>query len=324
MKVKYSTIGDIDIIKMYKEILEGTRRGFINGVWQRPDAIPNAIKVTKYLIEEELKLSDKELKGRLSKNLFRENHLYGMLYNCFNDSPYQAINTAYPNKFKEWEFKKTTKNWTKEMGIEATRWLIEEKLKLSEEELKEKLSVKLFKSNELGGMFYNCFNDSPYQAINLVYPNKFKEWEFNSVPKNFWTKEKGAEATRWLIEEKLKLSDEELKEKLSYELFKHNGLGSMLRNCFNASPYQAINTAYPNKFKEWEFSVTPSNFWTKEKGIEATRWLVEEKLKLSYEGLEENLSFVLFDENGLRGMLQYCFDGSYKKALQETYPDKFK
>ena len=177
-----------------------------------------------------------------------------MLQQCFNGSPYQAINETYPNKYKEWEFKQVPHNfWTKEKIIEATKWLVEEKLKLSDEGLKEKLSRKIFTDNGLGGMLYNCFNDSPYQAINLVYPNKFKEWEFNSVPKNFWTKEKGAEATRWLIEEKLKLSDVDLKEKLSSKLFEDNGLGSMLNTCFNSSPYQAINETYPNKFKPEDF-----------------------------------------------------------------------
>ena len=68
----------------------------------------------------------------------------------------------------------------------------------------------------------------------------------------------------------------------------------------------------------------PNRFWSREKGIEATRWLVGEKLKLSDGELKEKLNRNSFDDNGLRGMLQYCFDGSYKKALQETYPDKFK
>ena len=98
----------------------------------------------------------------------------------------------------------------------------------------------------------------------------------------------------------------------------------MLKKCYNGSPYQAINTAYPNKFKEWEFSIVPRNFWTKEKGIEATRWLIEEKLKLSDEELKEKLSSKLFKHNGLSGMLQACFNNSYKKALQEAYLDKFK
>ena len=178
-EIKYPTIDDIDIIEMYKEILKGTRKKFVNGTWQRPDAITNSIKVTKYLIEERLKLTDEEIKEQLSVNLFKDNNLYGMLNSCFKDSPYQAINETYPNKFKEWEFKSVpTSFWTKEKGIEATKWLIEEKLKLTDEELKEQLSSNLFKDNKLSGMLNYCFNGSPYQAINETYPNKFKPEDF--------------------------------------------------------------------------------------------------------------------------------------------------
>ena len=102
-------------------------------------------------------------------------------------------------------------------------------------------------------MLQYCFNSSPYQAINTTYPNKFKEWEFSKTPSNFWIKEKGVEAIKWLIEEKLKLTDEELKEQLSEKLFIDNKLRGMLYICFNYSPYQAINTAYPNKFKPEDF-----------------------------------------------------------------------
>ena len=102
-------------------------------------------------------------------------------------------------------------------------------------------------------MLQFCFNGSPYQALNTTYPNKFKEWEFKNVPINFWNKEKGIEATKWLIEEKLKLTDEELKEQLSVNLFKDNNLGGMLRSCFNDSPYRAINSTYPNRFKPEDF-----------------------------------------------------------------------
>ena len=178
-EVKYPTIDDIDIIEMYKEILKGTRKKFVKCVWKEPNAITNAIKITKYLIEEKLKLTDEELKEQLSKKLFEDNKLSGMLQFCFNSSPYQAINTIYPNRFKEWEFKNVPINfWNKEKGIEATKWLIEEKLKLTDEELKEQLSQKLFIDNNLGGMLYTCFNSSPYKAINETYPNKFKPEDF--------------------------------------------------------------------------------------------------------------------------------------------------
>ena len=322
MGVKYD---DIDIIEMYKEKLKGTRKTFVKGVWLRPDAIPNATKVTKYLIEEELKLSDDELKKQLSIKFFAKHCLGGMLSICFGDSPFLAINTVYPNKFKEWEFKQVpTKFWNISRGIEATKWLIEDKLKLSNDGIKEQLSQKLFTSNGLRGMLSICFGDSPFLAINTVYPNKFKEWDFKQVPTKFWTKERVIEATRWLIEEKLKLSDKELKEKLSVKLFKDNGLWGMLQQYCNGSFYKAIDIAYPNKFKEWEFNLVPQGFWTKERGIEATRWLIEEKLKLSDNELREKLSRASFIDNGLQGMLTICFNNSYKRAIQEAYPDKFK
>ena len=324
-EIKYPTIDDIDIIEMYKELLKGTRKKFVNGTWQRPDAISNAIKVTKYLIEEKLKLTDEELKEQLSVNLFRDNSLCGMLRSCFDDSPYKVINTVYPNKFKEWEFKSVPMNfWIKEKGTEATKWLIEEKLKLTDEEIKEQLSTNLFKDNRLDSMLDTCFNSSPYQAINETYPNKFKEWEFKQVPNNFWTKEKGIEVTKWLIEEKLKLTDEEIKEQLSQNLFKDNALYNMLGTCFNGSPYQAINTIYPNKFKEWEFKSVPMYFWSKEKGVEATKWLIEEKLKLTDNQLKEQLSQKLFRNNNLGGMLYHCFNSSPYQAINATYPNKFK
>ena len=178
-EIKYPTIDDIDIIEMYKEILKGTRKKFVNGTWQRPDAISNSVKVTKYLVEEKLKLSDEELKEQLSLKLFKDYKLGGMADICFDNSPYKAINTAYPDKFKEWEFKCTPRDfWTKEKAIESTKWLIEEKLKLTDEEIKEQLSVNLFKDNNLYSMLQFCFNSSPYQAINATYPNKFKPEDF--------------------------------------------------------------------------------------------------------------------------------------------------
>ena len=98
----------------------------------------------------------------------------------------------------------------------------------------------------------------------------------------------------------------------------------MLQQYCNSSFYQAISITYPSKFKEWEFNLVPQGFWSKEKGIEATRWLVEEKLKLSDNELIEKLSRASFIDNGLQGMLTICFNNSYKRAIQEAYPDKFK
>ena len=157
------------IIEIYKEVLRGDRKRFPKGTWLRPDAVDNAGKCIKYLIEEKLKLSEEQIKERLNKNLFYDNKLSSMLNSLFDNSPFKAIESAYPGKFKPWEFKITARGyWTEENSIKATKWLIEEKLNLSDEELKECLSIKLFEENNLLGMLNQIFNGSPLKAIDLA------------------------------------------------------------------------------------------------------------------------------------------------------------
>ena len=250
-------IFNMNAVDVYTMVLKGDIiKKFPNGFWQQPKAKESAAKCTRYLIEEVLNYDSEMLKENNIINIFAENKLSGMIMKCFGNSPYEAINNAYPNKYKEWEFSFVPRGfWNdKENGIKATKWLIEEKLKLNDKELKERLSKKLFIENGLTGMLNICFNNSPYDAINAAYPNKYKEWEFKNVPRSYWNeKENSIKATKWLIEEKLKLSDEELKEKLSQKLFTENGFRSMLTCCFSNSPYEAINTVYPNKFKKSDF-----------------------------------------------------------------------
>jgi len=86
-------------------------------------------------------------------------------------------------------------------------------------------------------------------ALDAVYPGKFKPWEVSSVHHNYWTLANGVMATKWIIEEILELTNEEIIKKLPLSVFKKNGLGGMLQKCYNSSPSKAINCAYPGRFK---------------------------------------------------------------------------
>ena len=123
---------------------------------------------------------------------------------------------------------------------EVTKTLIEKVLKWSDDDIKLKLSSNIFDKNSLCGMLVILFNGSPYLAIDNAYPGKFKPWELPSVPKKFWNLETAKEATIWLIEEKLKWSDEDVKEKLTLNTFKENSLKSMLNYLFNIDPHQPV------------------------------------------------------------------------------------
>ena len=187
----------------------------------------------------------------------------------------------------------------------------------------KKLSEKTFKDNKLGGMLTRVFANSPYAAINNAYPGKYKPWQFEHVPKSYWTKERAVEATIWLIEEKLKWSEDTLLENLSARIFIKNGLGGMLVGVFDCSPYAAIDNSYPGKYKPWQFANVPLSYWTKETAAEATKWLIEEKLKWSEEDVVKKLSRKTFYDNGLRGMLTQVFANSPYAAINNAYPGKY-
>lgn len=241
-KFKKEKIYEMKAVEVYELILAGkyiTR--FPRGFWQRPEALDNAKECVRYLIDDYLKLSDKEVTEKLSISFFKKYKLSGMLTCCFNNSPYEAILNAYGDKFKPWEFNCIKMNyWNDETTKEAIKWIIEERLELTEDKLKEELSQELFFKNGLTGLLNNKFNGSPIKAINHAYDNKYHPWEFKYVGLNYWTKEHLIEAIHWLVEERLKLSDKEFTEQLSAKTFRDNGLASIL-SYTNYSVYEAIN-----------------------------------------------------------------------------------
>ncbi|MBU3144621.1 hypothetical protein [Clostridium sp. CF012] len=312
-------------IEIYKLVLIGDIKSFPKGFWQKPDADKNAIEITRYLLEVILKWSNSDIKEMFSSSTFLNNKLCGMMCAVYNKSPFEAINSAYPNKFKPWEIKVVPKNyWTVTTGGESTKWLLEEKLKWSNKDICEKLNVNIFRENGLRCMLEFVFNNSTYNAINYIYPNIFKPWELNFVPTIYWKTENGIEATKWLIEEKMKWSHNDVKKYICVKIFHDNGLRRMLENVYDGRLYKALDSAYPNKFRSWDFIISNHSQWTLEDGIESTKWLIEEKLKWSDEDIIKKLSRSNFNENGLGWMLKRCFSSSVSKALNLTYPDKFK
>lgn len=77
--------------------------------------------------------------------------------------------------------------------------------------------------------------------------------------RNYWTKKRGIEAIRWLIDEKLKLSDSEVINNVNRDLFRKSGLGGCLRICFDDSPIKAIVESYPEKYKKEKNTIKLKN-----------------------------------------------------------------
>jgi len=212
----------------------------------------------------------------------------------------------------------------REEAIRVIKYLIEEKLKWSREDVCKYLSVDVFTKYKLRGLLNKCFNDSPYKALEATYPGVYKGWELQNAPIGFWNKENAVQAMKWLIEEKLKWSREEVCSRFNIKVLNENGLGSMVVICYSNSPFEALDAAYPGVYNPWELKSTPSRYWTRETGIRATRWLLEEQLEWTRKDICKGLTRGVFKQNGLVGMLERCFNGSPYKALEAAYPGIYK
>lgn len=284
----------------------------------------NAAVLIRTLLEDVLQWDDEMIKENISKSTFMNNGLGGMLITLFNGSTYKALECAYNDRFKAWELSSLPRNyWNNDTAREATIWLIDEILNFSDEDITTKLRLTHFNENGLSTLV-TFFHSKLYDIINNAFPDKFFPWQFSYSPHKYWNKITAKKATIWLINEKLKWNDEEIKANLTVSIFAENGLFGMLRKVFNESPYAAINNAFPGRFFPWELPSVPRNYWNYNTAKEATIWLIEKKLKWSDEMVKANIDAIVFLQNGLMHMLTKVFGGSTFEALENAYPGKYK
>lgn len=164
-------------VEIYKKILKGDLSRFPNRFWKDPGAEQNAKEITIYFIENLLGWNDDDIKENLCEAIFRKNKLSGMLEYTFDRSPFKAIDNAYPNRFKEWQFKAVPKRlWEdKTKREEAIRWLL---IKVKKDKFNELTNLD-FLNNGLGGL------------MDYLHKNKaFKEVDKNNLEKGIEFKER--------------------------------------------------------------------------------------------------------------------------------------
>ncbi|WP_368661168.1 hypothetical protein AB3U43_00405 (plasmid) [Bacillus cereus] len=284
----------------------------------------NALDILQWTIENKEYLSEEQLLNVFDKSWLSKHRLSSPCKIFWANSPYAMLNALYPNRFKEWQLKKVPMNfWTRKNSLEALKWTIEVKEKLSDVDIKKIYSIVWLNQQNLRTPIIKFWKDSPYAYLNALYPEKFKEWELISSPNRFWTKQKALEALRWTIEVKEKLTHEELKEAYNRKWIKKNKLNVPLNKFFGNSPYRMLNTLYPGRFKGWELSVTPYNYWTKKRALEALRWTIEIKEKLTDEELLKIYTCKWIIKNGLKTPLEKFWNSSSYAMLDDLYPNRF-
>lgn len=125
--------------------------------------------------------------------------------------------------------------------------------------------------------------------------------------------ENAKNVTKTLIERVLKWTYEDIRNKLTLNIFKKYSVLSMLVKVFNGSPYLAIENAYPGKFKPWELPCVSNSFWNLKTAKEATIWLIEDGdtyvlNKIEVYRLKDYLRYVKVDREFIKLMFNHLME----------------
>lgn len=309
-------------VQIYQQVLDGTLNKFPLNFWK--EEYRSAPAIVRYLIEEVLKWDEEDIKEKYTNLTLKSNKLGGLLKYVYDCKSFDAIEAAYPGRFKPWEMKASPNSYWQsiENCVNATRWLILEKLKWTKEDIMKKYNKRVFIDNGFTGLLKSGWNGETYQAIALSFHEyDFKQWDLLAIPLTNFTKEEGKTAIKWYIEEKMNWTEKEIKQNWRSRNIQEDGIMRIVQSVFNNQMFDAIDSAYPNRFKRWEFPVT-SGFWTLEKSKEALRWLVIEKLQLDPNEVTPKIVYDHIYEYNLSGMLKVGFQTGVKEAMQLTFPDE--
>lgn len=139
-------------------------------------------------------------------------------------------------------------------------------------------------------------------------------------------RQRARECTRYLIGTILRWDREEVCKSLRSSTFNENYLGGMLKEVYGHSPYKAISDAFPEEaYDQWELKSCPQDYWNEKTAGEAIRWLIEKKMKWTFNQVCELYCSDFLVEQGFSGLLgeDFC-EGSPYRLLSLAYPEKYK
>lgn len=186
------------------------------------------------------------------------------------DSPFQLIDTLYPNKFTPYQFRKIpqgTATNRESLKVQFFKMLNKENIDL-EDAPKYVTQEVLIKHQFSGALSY--FQSSPSRLMMYLFPNQFDIDEFNKTNRYWKNDEHVKQAITNLIKGQ-NIPYEKIPIYFTKKFLQENGLSGLLHE-YNGSPIAIINKVYPNEFDITDFQRVPKRYWyNKENRINALR-----------------------------------------------------
>ena len=174
-------------------------------------------------------------------------------------------------------------------------------------------------------MHLKKINSDGYSAVELyeiILPYQIKKF-----PAYFWKNEFSPDYTKeiglYIIDKHFDNDDMKILKSFSNSFINKVKLHTVLK-LFEGRTYNHIDFLFPGRFKPWQFKSCPNSFWNNETAIEATKWLIETQLDWNEAEVKQQLSYKIFTENKLSGMLAIVYENSVSTALNTAYPNVYK
>jgi hypothetical protein len=318
---------NLDDCQIYDLVLRNKIPNFPPGYWctiSKDEGKKIALQLLKYLIETRLNLNRDQILSNISKEFILSNKLWTPCKLYFGKSAVKYLMDLYPNKYIAFELTNSRipqSYWCdRENRVQAIRWLFEEKLQWSLDEIKEYFNRSLLKNYGLATLM--SYYHSSFDVINEIHPNEIHPWELkmSAVSPSYWDEKKNRIlAIKWLIKERLKFTHEEVVNFLTLENFYDNRLSTLICNCYNKSITNAVTEAFEDEFMPWEFGYHKWNITDAKK---ATKWLID-KLNREEGKLPLEIDYYDFKNNKLRTVIDKFYGSSPRKAVMDVISDLY-
>lgn len=218
---------------------------------------------------------------------------------------YQEVLSGERKTFPKGFFRSET---AKEDAKAIIKYVLEQELGWSIEEIPKNITKQTFIDMKLIGMLNTLYSNQIYKALDDVYPGKWKRWELKYTTRGCITTDKDAdEVIKWVIDTKMDGSIERAKRELTYHYLISLGLRTVADICLKKPIADILNRIYNAEYKAYDFRKLPSGYWKKEGIIEkGLRDLIRDSFNSDKLEAYNEITVQMLVDKGLQGIYKEC------------------
>ena len=313
-KLNPSDLVKCPIVNVYHQLFENQIKAVPKGTWQNDE---NVIILIRYAFEIKMGLSQDGI-PKITRTEIKENKLFGAL-NRFK-SIRRLIHFVYPGVYHECDFLRVPNDYWSDINNikERFEWkLAQEQMKISDipSFISYDILIQWGFANPL-----KRHGDSPFNLINAIYPNYFKETDFKKPPQRFRKNTIALKQQILDVLQKEQISLKDASQKVTHKLLQRYHLTGVL-STYSNSVSALFCSLFPETFSKDDF-IKPNGYWD---DIDHVKDAVENLLcsaGIKEEGIPAFLTKKRLQEAKLGGLLNR-FHGSPIEIVQTLYPGKF-